>query len=406
VVRINTQDIVRLVTEVLNEKYIFPEIAAKIGKILEEKLLIGGYKGCVTVEELTMALTTDLRTIGDDRHLGVFVYHPTKDEDMREEDDQDYYASYRLRNYGFCELKTFPGNIGYLNLTIFPPPDKAGIHAVTAMQYLANTDSVIIDLRDNGGGEGYMGVFLGSYFFSEPVQFTGMYDGPTKSTEIQWTYAYVPGGRMADTPLFILTSTSTFSAAEDFAYSMQSQKRAMIIGERTRGGAHPVDYITNQELGIEVMVPIGRSINPITGSNWQGVGVKPEIEVPAGHALYHARREALDVLIRKSEDTQTINELKWYLDCLEAEFRPVHLELEVLESYPGNYGPVKIWLEDQQLLFQNDGRRIYKLSPVKPDVFMFAGNELKLQFQRNSQGIIDAISHTFLDGYSRTYYRS
>jgi C-terminal processing protease CtpA/Prc len=84
-----------------------------------------------------------------------------------------------------------------------------------------------------------------------------------------------------------LTSKRTFSAAEALAYDLQALKRATIVGEPSGGGAHPFQYRRIHPNYVLWSVT-QKSINPITQSNWQGVGVQPDVRVPAEQALAKA----------------------------------------------------------------------------------------------------------------------
>jgi C-terminal processing protease CtpA/Prc len=170
------------------------------------------------------------------------------------------------------------------------------------MNLLSNSDALIIDLRKNGGGSPAMVAYLSSYLFgSEPVHLNSLYWRKTGKTQEWWTDPEVPGPHMPEVPVYVLISGYTFSAAEEFTYNLQSLKRATIIGETSGGGANPGGPrpITPH---VTLNVPSGRAINPITGTNWEGVGVIPEIKCPADDALDVARRKALTTLREHSDN--------------------------------------------------------------------------------------------------------
>jgi C-terminal processing protease CtpA/Prc len=187
-----------------------------------------------------------------------------------------------------------PGNIGYLKLNGFVDAQIAGPTAVAAMNFLANADALIVDLRDNGGGSPSMIQLLSSYFFEERVHLNSFYIRRTDEWEEFWTHDQVQGPRMTEMPIFVLTSGRTFSAAEEFTYNLKNLERATIVGETTRGGAHPVTGSTIPFDGftIGMTIPYGRAVNPVTGTNWEGTGIDAHIEVPADDALDAAVREA------------------------------------------------------------------------------------------------------------------
>ena len=178
-----------------------------------------------------------------------------------------------------------PGGIGYLKFNFFSGDPAAQKTASAAMNFLANCNAIIFDLRENGGGSPDMIAYLSSYLFDEPVHLNSFYNRPTDTTTDTWTQKDVPGQKLGpETPVFVLTSNYTFSGAEEFSYNLKNLKRGTIVGETTGGGAHPVRPVTlGQQM--HITMPFARAINPITKTNWEGVGVKPHVETSADDAL-------------------------------------------------------------------------------------------------------------------------
>jgi C-terminal processing protease CtpA/Prc len=190
------------------------------------------------------------------------------------------------------------GNVGYLEIQSFQPVERAADSAANLLGALSGFDAIILDLRNNGGGNTPMVAFVASYFFdSKPVHLTDIYWRDSNQASEFWTRDSLPGPRSPRQPLYILTSASTFSGAEDFAYSMQKLKRAVIVGEQTGGGAHSGRGLQRLSPLFTAFIPVGRSINPITKTNWEGVGVEPDIKVPADRALAEAHLDALKRLV-------------------------------------------------------------------------------------------------------------
>lgn len=197
-------------------------------------------------------------------------------------------------NAAFVKVERLPGNIGYLRLDQFHAPDEAGPRAAAAMNFLADTDALILDLRNNHGGEPASVALLVSYFYDDAAQvhINDIYWHPDNFTRQFWTAPSLPGRRYPQKPVYVLTSHDTFSGGEECAYDLQSLKRATLVGEITGGGANggmPVKVAEH----FTVFVPAGRSVNPVTKTNWEGVGVKPDIAAPAARALDVAYRAAL-----------------------------------------------------------------------------------------------------------------
>jgi len=269
----------------ISKKYVFPEVAEEICEHIATKLESQIYKSVTTSEELANILTVDMQSINRDKHLTIQVNENLVKEinlSVRSERFQD---EPERPNAGFEEISIIDGNVGYLKLTEFADTKYAGDIAVDAMQQLVGCDSVIFDLRENGGGSPKMVQLLTTYLFDhEPVHLNDFYMRETKSLDQFWVLPYVPGTRLDAADVYILTSKETFSAAEEFCYNLQNLKRGKVIGEVTGGGAHPGDvHALNEEL--VVFIPHGRAINPISGDNWEGIGIQPDILVKADEAF-------------------------------------------------------------------------------------------------------------------------
>jgi C-terminal processing protease CtpA/Prc len=166
------------------------------------------------------------------------------------------------------------------------------------MSFVANSDALIVDLRDNGGGDPKMVQYLCSYLFSKPTHINDLWERKSGKTEEYWTSATVPGKRFGDDkPVFVLTSKRTFSGAEEYTYDVKNQKRATVVGETTGGGAHPVSGHRADE-HFMIGVPGARAINPVTHTNWEGTGVEPDVKVPAADALTTAQKLATEKKVR------------------------------------------------------------------------------------------------------------
>ncbi|TFG81007.1 MAG: hypothetical protein E4H23_00545 [Chrysiogenales bacterium] len=191
-----------------------------------------------------------------------------------------------------------------------------------------------------------------------------------EKTEQFWTLPYVPGSKLAETDLYVLTSRYTFSGAEEFTYNLKNMKRATIVGETTGGGAHPVRMeILNDNFGIGV--PFARAVNPISKSNWEGTGIEPDVKVPAARALAKARNLALEKLAAKEKDERIKSTYQWALDGLQAELHPAVFTEETLKSYAGDYGPRKITFENGSLFYQRENGAKMKMIPMNEDYFRF-----------------------------------
>jgi hypothetical protein len=199
----------------------------------------------------------------------------------------------RLDNFGIRRVERLDGNVGYLDVRRVPVPANAGPAIAAAMELVAGTYALIIDLRRNGGGSPEGVVLWCSYLLEEkPTHLNDIFHADTGETRQFWALPYVPGTRYVDRPVYVLTSQRTFSGGEDFCYTLQALGRAELIGETTGGGAHPTRGFPISQ-AVHIGIPFARSINPVTGTNWQGTGVVPDVAVPEAEAYDVAYAKAL-----------------------------------------------------------------------------------------------------------------
>jgi len=289
----------------LREFYVYPDTAEKMAVAIWAHERAGHYDQMAVGAELAVALTRDLQAASGDKHLRVeFSSEPLKNvpskppaaplTPMPASDGQDERLrnTWRSENCMFLNASLLAGNVGYLRLDAFRPPWVCGETAAAAMRFVADTSAMVIDLRNNSGGDPAMGAFLSSYFFAEPTHLNDLYERWTGVTVQSWTLPYVPGPKYVDKPVFVLISARTFSAAEEFAYGLQVLKRATIVGETSGGGAHAA-FGLRLDSHFRVVVPFARAVNPISGTNWEGKGVEPDLQVSESLAIQAAYRGAL-----------------------------------------------------------------------------------------------------------------
>src|SRR5262245_6966003 len=231
------------VLQKLHAHYIFPTVAQQIESAIRAKIEAGAYDDITTARSLCERLTEDLQAASRDKHLRMFYSptpQPTEPGPPTPEQIEEYRSFAATRNFGFECVERLAGNIGYLDLRGFFPPAFGGETAVAAMNLLAHTNALIVDLRENDGGDPEMIALLTTYLFDDLTHLNSFYWRDGDRTQQFWTLPYVPGKRYLDKPVYVLTSEQTFSGAEEYAYNLQNLKRATIIGETTGGGAHPV----------------------------------------------------------------------------------------------------------------------------------------------------------------------
>ena len=296
----------------LKSDYVEPELAARMESDLRARQARGEYEEISGCRQFSKLLTDQLQAISHDKHLRVRTKEDVQKRHMGGS-PADFEAHARQTNFGFEKLERLAGNIGYLDLREFMPVGLAGETATGAMAFLANTDALVIDLRQNGGGAPDAVQFLASFLFEDSVHLNDLYNRPMQETRQFWTLPQVPGKRYLDKEVFVLTSAYTFSAAEEFAYDLQCQHRATIVGETSGGGANPGD-IEDLSEHITVFLPSGKAINPVTKTNWEGKGVVPEVPVAADEALGKAHALALEHLLAKETKSERKDELQHALE--------------------------------------------------------------------------------------------
>lgn len=285
--------VVARVAQLLETRYVDARKGSALARQIRRDAAAQRWHEIANDEDFAKTVTARLRALSGDGHLSLDFSAKAlaADADSAEQafgaDEFERFYGARV-NHGFEEVRRFEGNIGYLNLTVFAPPSMGADLAVGAMTLLAQSDALIIDLRRNGGGDGAMGRLLAGYLLDGPREMSGKYDRPTDTLARAFSADWVPGRRFgAEKPVYLLISRDTFSAAEAFAYDLQALKRGVVIGERSGGGAHPFRY-RRAGAHFVLSLPEGRSVNPITGKDWQGSGVQPDVAVPAAQALEKA----------------------------------------------------------------------------------------------------------------------
>jgi hypothetical protein len=298
--------LVKQLAQSVEDNYVFPEVAKKVAAHLRDRDAKNAYASAGTAASLAEMLTADMRTSGEDLHLGVrfdpeFKAAPDEGAPSAEALAQQRQASERLAG-GVFRVERLPGNVGYLDMRGFEPVAFSAPSIEAAMALLRHTEAIILDLRKNGGGDGETVAYLMSHFFSEGDRrhLNDMVFRKNQRSEQYWTTTATAVHYTR--PVYVLTSRRTFSAAEECAYDFQTQKRATLVGEITGGGAHPgAPFAVGG--GLVAFISTGQSINPITHGNWEGVGVKPDVPAPADRAMDVANARILrEIIIPKIGD--------------------------------------------------------------------------------------------------------
>ena len=322
------KEVVDTLVKRLNDTYVFPETASKMEQAIRAHSAAGEYEQITSARQFAEKLTADLQAVSHDKHLRVRYSHDSiavrpdgPGEPSAEEREAVRRELVRI-NYGFERVERLPGNIGYIDLRGFTPAEIGGGETVAAaFTFLANTDALIIDIRKNGGGDPNQVALICSYLFgSERVHLNDLHwrDGKGERVEEFWTLKDIPGRRYEGKDVYVLTSSYTFSGAEEFANNLKTLKRATVIGETTGGGANPGGGNRLAE-HFAAFIPTGRAVNPITKTNWEGTGVEPDVKVPADQALHVAQLAALKKASDATKDEMLKGAIKRRIDALQKE---------------------------------------------------------------------------------------
>ncbi|MFE9205591.1 S41 family peptidase [Micromonospora sp. NPDC007230] len=309
-------EVVERAAKLVTEHYVLPDVAERIATHLGDRLRAGGYADATAPAALAPLVTADLQAANGDSHLRL-KHHAAALPERDEDPDEGFWAREAAATMGgIARVQRLAGNVGLLDIRpcLFPPR-IAGDAMTAALRLLDSTDALLLDLRGNRGGSPDMVALICGWFFAEPTHLHTMYDRAGNAHQF-WSAAHLPVPPYgAGKPVHLLTSAKTVSGGEELAYDLQQLGRATVVGERTGGGAHPcVGHRVHPHL--ELTVPVLRPVNPVTGTNWEGCGVIPDVEVSAGAAQDVAYRRVLEALLAADPQRPTADEAREALATL------------------------------------------------------------------------------------------
>jgi len=300
------KQVAEAVAATVQADYVYPDKGAAAARLVRKRAASGAYDRAADDKAFVEALTSDLYSVTQDKHLVVrwsVAGYPPAVEALAPDPAARAAELRELKrvNFSIPRAEVLAGNVGYLRIDLFQAAQDAGATLAAAMAFLANTDALIFDLRENGGGDAATVALALSYLVPPQTQFVSYRSRAAAKEAQSWSVPFVPGGVWSTTrPVYVLTSGKTFSAAEEFAYDLQQLKRATIVGARTRGGANPgvVHRISDH---FRMFVPNEAAVHPLSGTNWEGAGVAPDVAVEPAQALARAHRLALEALLAKAD---------------------------------------------------------------------------------------------------------
>lgn len=304
----------------LNEHYIHVDKAKAFAEQAAQYRQSEAYSALNDCEVLAEQLNQKMSEVTQDGHLFIAYSEdeiPVSTPESEAAFKQHERAFMRSLNYGIDKVERFSFNIGYINMLMFADAEVAAPTIAAAMNLVAHTEALIIDLRYSRGGDPATVDLIASYLLDQKTNTSNIYYRDEDRLEQRWTSDSISGARYGqERPLYILTSEDTYSAAEDFSYTLKHLNRATLIGETTGGGAHPGDFVRISE-HFEAFIPNGKSINPVTETNWEGVGVIPHIAVPADKALNVAQVHILKKLLADEKDPRKASRMEQRIASLE-----------------------------------------------------------------------------------------
>jgi hypothetical protein len=399
--------VVDSITAVIDSIYVLEEPAKRIVAGIRRKLADGEYDGITDPADFAERLHQDCQAINHDGHFRIWAMPPLDPElvaERRREDPEETERRrrfYRAMNYGFEKVEILDGGVGYVKFDQFAHGDDAFQTAAAAMNFVANSDAIILDLRDNGGGGAAMIRFICGYLFEENTHLVNWDIRAENLTRQSFSADYVPGKRSTEQPVYILTSDRTFSAAEEFTFDLRNLERATVVGDTTGGGGHTVagyDF-SFDGFRVGIRVPYGRAYNPKNNEGWEGVGVIPHIVVPTDQALDAAHADALKKLLETEEDERFRAHYEWALLGLESRLNPVQISNKEMKQYVGTYGPRRVFIENGVLYYQREDRPAYELEPMGNDLFRVGDlGYFRLTFEKDDKGKVVKIVGLYNSG--------
>lgn len=372
------------ISALLIKNYIFPEMAEKMVSILSKNYKENKYREASSSMHFANMINQDLFDISGDKHIEL------RHREIADKLVNSTQPSLVDTSYGISKVEILPGSIGYLKFNYFPPGSDEQVRKKfgNIFTYFKTTSAIIIDLTDNFGGNAQMEAYLCSYFFDDsPRHLWDGYYRPGDTTYSFYTQKDIDGIRHPDIPVYILTSSGTFSAGEAFAYDLQAQKRAKIIGETTGGGAHATAAF---DIGNDFImrIPVTKITNAVTNRDWEGIGVKPDITCIQYEALDIANMSALNDAVSKTKDKSKKKLLTSILKAKQRQEIKFIKTNEKLKEYAGNYGIRKVIYSKGSIYFQREDEPLIPMQQSEKDLFIWGDNRTKLKFSRNPGGAV------------------
>jgi len=399
------------VRQALLTYYVFPDTATSMALNLEARRNAGAFDTLTNPNALANAITRELRSAHDDRHLRI-VYDPqeaARATDTTHREAYEAVARDRKENFYFREARILPGNVGYLEFRQFSDTSGDARRTVqAAMRFVANADALIIDLRDNRGGSAAMAAEIASYFVNGRVHWSDSYSRITGKWAENWieNRPAITGGIYLGMPLTVLTSSWTFSAAEGTAYALKYGRNARIVGQPTAGGAHALRRVALGN-GFVGFIPYARSVNIVTKTDWEGTGVAPDVLADPPHALLRAQEAIFGERMAATKDSMAKRANAWAINEARAAALEVDVPVNTLRDYTGRFEEYSFSVRENRLYSENSSRngKTDKLKAITPTLFQI-DRESQVDFVRDATGAVVNARIFWNDGWVDTIARA
>lgn len=403
----------------LKRWYIYPDKAELISKSIKDKSKTGAYGKLQTRSELAEMIRADMEKAHLDRHMGI-MYNPEFEkmlltvlpDSLQKKENEMELAEEQSHNFYFVKTEFLPGNIGYVRWDGFSEFTKEAQPVYdAAFRFVSNARALIIDMRYNGGGSPDMVNTLLNYFFDKRLPMNHIISH-TRDTMKNYTDPKATSFKLT-MPVYILTGKRTFSGAEDFTYAMKVAKRAIIVGDTTGGGAHPTGS-TPLGQGFVLRIPNARSYHEITGTNWEGTGVYPDVAVAGTDAFDKTKQLIFQDFLSKTKNEDEKRQMQGLVVAMEnklilAKKGRMPFSSEQLQKFCGEYKPIPgLGASPTNLFILLKGNELYRNIPFPPDWklipisstrFIYENDEADryMEFSISQEGKVTGLSIYYTD---------
>ncbi len=380
------------VVKLIGQNYVLEDKRAAIVAELRKREAAGRY-AISNPGAFAQTLSDDLTEITQDRHMWFVLDRDAYKAALLPRDDHDSDpvsdAAFVRNNQGYDEMRILPGNVRYVNLAGFEWSGATTAKVIADVaRFLRGADAIILDIGGNGGGSAEAVQGLVSYFMPPDGRvLMTFHDGRTGKTNQTHVLGKLAGPRLTGIPLYVLISGSTGSAAEEFATHVRYFKLGTLVGTTTAGAANNNDVFPVAPYFVE-SISFGRPVHPVSGTNWERVGVAPDIAAPRPQALAAAEIAALTALSANASPEHK-PQYDWALVAAQAQNKPYAVDAAHLGDYAGQYGIRKVTLADGALVYQREGRDPTTLTPLAPDLFALGNTpDQRVQFRRDGGKVV------------------